>query len=152
VSAKLPVSILAVIHTPDLQVLLLERASHHGFWQSVTGSREGTEELVETAVREIAEETGLAVEPGLLNDWHLSNRFEIYAEWRYRYGPGVTHNTEHVFSLCLPACTAVSLSTDEHRDSRWLPWRDAAAACFSWTNRDAILMLPAAQAGFASDT
>jgi hypothetical protein len=31
-----------------------------------------------------------------------TNRYEIFAEWRFRYAPGVTHNTEHVFSLCLP--------------------------------------------------
>lgn len=149
-NAKVPVSVLVVIHTPDLQVLLLERAARRGLWQSVTGSREGDEQLVETAVREVAEETGLIVATDQLSDWHLSNRFEIFAEWRYRYATGVTHNTEHVFGLCLPDRAAVTLSADEHCDSRWLPWRDAAAACFSWTNRDAILMLPATQTGFGS--
>jgi len=38
---KKPVSVLVLIHTPDLGVLLLERAAHPGFWQSVTGSQEG---------------------------------------------------------------------------------------------------------------
>ena len=37
---KTPVSALVVIHTPDLQVLLLERADRKNFWQSVTGSIE----------------------------------------------------------------------------------------------------------------
>ncbi len=138
---KRPVSVLVVVHTPALDVLLLERASHPGFWQSVTGSQEGDESLVETAVRELAEETGILATPGELVDWHLSNIFEIFAEWRHRYGEGVTHNTEHVFSLCVPPACAVRIAPEEHLASRWLPWREAAAACFSWTNRDAILML-----------
>jgi len=138
---KQPVSVLVVIHTPARDILLLERAAHPGYWQSVTGSREGDASLIATAVRELAEETGIVCGPQDLRDWHLSNRFEIFAEWRDRYPAGVTHNTEHVFSLCVPAGTAVVPAPNEHRAVRWLPWRAAAAACFSWTNRDAILML-----------
>lgn len=138
---KRPVSVLVVIHDPARHVLLLERAAHPGYWQSVTGSQEGNETLAATALREVAEETGIVVAAEQLCDWHLANRFEIFAEWRDRYPAGVTHNTEHVFSLCVPASTPVATAPGEHRAFRWLPWRAAAAACFSWTNRDAILML-----------
>ncbi len=138
---KRPVSVLAVVHDPDRNVLLLERAAHPGYWQSVTGSQEADESLRATAVREVAEETGLDVAPEALRDWRLTNRFEIFAQWRERYPAGVTHNTEHVFSLCVPAGTAVRIRPAEHRAWRWLPWHAAAAACFSWSNRDAILML-----------
>lgn len=138
---KRPVSVLVVIHDPALNVLLLERAAHPGYWQSVTGSQEAAESLHETAAREVAEETGIACSADLLQDWRVSNRFEIFAEWRDRYPAGVTHNTEHVFSLCVPAGTSVTPAPGEHRARRWLPWREAAAACFSWTNRDAILIL-----------
>lgn len=141
-SYKKPVSVLVVIHTPALDVLLLERALHPGFWQSVTGSQEDDEPLLETARREVREETGIEAKTGEFVDWQLANRFEIFAEWRDRYAPGVTHNTEHVFSLCLPEPRAVHVAADEHLAYRWLPWRDAATACFSWTNRDAILELP----------
>jgi dATP pyrophosphohydrolase len=141
-SYKQPVSVLVVIHTPDRQVLLLERAKHPGYWQSVTGSREGNEDLREVAVREVAEETGIHAPGQEFLDWKLSNRFEIFAEWRHRYGPGVTHNTEHVFSLCVPEPIPVTVAPSEHLGYRWLPWTEAAMACFSWTNRDAILMLP----------
>jgi dATP pyrophosphohydrolase len=140
---KKPVSVLVVIHDPGLNVLLLERARFPGYWQSVTGSQEGEESLLATAVREVAEETGITCGGSDLVDWHLSNRFEIFAQWRDRYPPGVTHNVEHVFSLCVPGGTAVTPAPDEHSAYRWLPWRDAAAACFSWTNRDAILLLAA---------
>ena len=140
-SCKQPVSVLVVIYTPQLEVLLLERADHPGFWQSVTGSREGAEALHETARREVLEETGIAFEAARLVDWRLSNRYEIFPEWRHRYAPGVTENVEHVFSLCLPDAVPVTTAPSEHTASRWLPWRQAAAACFSWSNRDAILML-----------
>ena len=52
---KQPVSVLVVIYTPALDVLLLERSAHPGFWQSVTGSREGEEGLADTARREVTE-------------------------------------------------------------------------------------------------
>ena len=54
---KLPVSVLVVVHTPDLQVLLLERADRPGFWQSLTGSQHAGETLQQTAVRELREES-----------------------------------------------------------------------------------------------
>lgn len=138
---KRPVSVLVVIHDPALNVLLLERAAHPGYWQSVTGSQEDGEDLHTTALRELAEETGIACSIDDLRDWRLTNRFEIFAEWRDRYPEGVTHNVEHVFSLCVPLGTTATPAPGEHRAARWLPWREAAAACFSWTNRDAILML-----------
>jgi dATP pyrophosphohydrolase len=139
---KQPVSVLVVIHTPNLDVLLLERAAHPDYWQSVTGSREGDEPLVATAQREVAEETGICVPVADFRDWSLTNTYEIFAEWRHRYAPGVTSNVEHVFSLCLPEPIAVTTSPDEHRSWQWLPCQEAAARCFSWSNRDAILMLP----------
>jgi dATP pyrophosphohydrolase len=141
VSFKAPVSVLVVIHTLGLDVLLLQRAAHPGFWQSVTGSLEAGETSMQAAVREVAEETGIACTEGELVDWRLSNRFEIFPQWRARYADGVTHNIEHVFSLCVPPTQPIILAPDEHLGWHWLPWRDAAAACFSWTNRDAILML-----------
>ena len=138
---KRSVSALVVVYTTDLQVLLLERAGHAGYWQSVTGSQEDGETPIETARRELAEETGIVVPPESLRDWRIVNDFEILAEWRSRYAPGVTRNSEHVFSLELRRPRPVRLAPREHRDFLWLPWREAAEKCFSWSNRDAILML-----------
>jgi len=142
---KLPWSVLVVIHTPALEVLLIERADAPGFWQSVTGSRDHPDEAFEaTAVREVAEETGLdARAPGhVLSDWGLENVYEIYLQWRHRYAPGVTHNTEHLFGLCVPAPRPVRLSPREHRDQCWLPWQQAMERCFSPSNAEAIGWLP----------
>jgi len=139
---KKPISVLVLIHTREREVLLLERAAHPGYWQSVTGSQEDGEDLAQTAQREVAEETGIVCSTEDLLEWRLSNRFEIFQEWRYRYAPGVTHNTEHVYSLCVPSACPVVLAPDEHLAWRWLPWKQAAKQVFSWTNRDAILILP----------
>ena len=139
---KIPVSVLVVIHTPDLQVLLLERADAPGLWQSVTGSQDAGETLRETAIREVREETGLDAEQYTLGDWDLENRFEIFQRWRHRYAPGVTHNTEHVFGLTLPQPMDVRLAAREHLAYAWLPWQQAADKCFSWSNAQAIRMLP----------
>ena len=139
---KIPVSVLVVIHTPELQVLLLERADRPGFWQSVTGSQDAGETLLETARREVFEETGLDAGCYGLADWRRQNEYEIYRRWRSRYAPGVTHNTEHVFSLQLPQALPVTLAAKEHLQYVWLPWRDAADKVFSWSNADAIRELP----------
>ena len=141
-SHKIPVSVLVVVHTAELEVLLLERATRAGFWQSVTGSLDWPQEPLEAAAaREVLEETGLAAADGRLDRWNVVNTFEIYAHWRHRFAPGVTHNTEHVFGLALPRLLPVTLARDEHVAFAWLPWQEAAQKCFSWSNRDAIRML-----------
>jgi dihydroneopterin triphosphate diphosphatase len=145
---KIPQSVLVVIHTAELDVLLIERADRPGFWQSVTGSKDAAHEPAHTtAVREVLEETGITVgspEVPLANlrDWHLSNVYEIYPQWRHRYAPGVTHNTEQVFGLRVPRDVPVRLSPREHLQHAWLPWREAADRCFSASNAEAILHLP----------
>ena len=140
---KVPVSVLVLVHTPTLEVLLLERADHPGYWQSVTGSQHAGETLVQTAERELKEETGLDAREYGLADWRKQNLFEIYPHWRYRYAPGITHNTEHVFALQVPAPLDVALAPREHVAYAWLPWREAADKAFSWTNVEAINELPA---------
>ena len=139
---KIPVSTLVVIHTAALQVLLLERADHPGFWQSVTGSQDEGESLRETAIREVREETGLEAGRYELTDWNLQNVYEIYPVWRHRYAPGITHNTEHVFGLRVPGAVPVQVAPREHLAFAWMPWQEAAEKVFSWSNRKAILMLP----------
>jgi dATP pyrophosphohydrolase len=140
---KIPISTLVLVHTPDLRVLLLERADYPGYWQSVTGSQEAGESLLQTATRELAEETGIdAAAYGGVVDWRISNQYEIFSRWRHRYPPGTTHNTEHVFSLQVAEPIEVRLAPKEHLAHVWLPWAEAAPKCFSWSNRQAISELP----------
>lgn len=164
---KIPESVLVVIHTAELEVLLIERADKPGYWQSVTGSKDAPDEaLIETARREVQEETGIEISepphlsmhspavreegdaldwrvpPQHLRDWQLSNIYEIYPVWRHRYAPGITHNTEHVFGLLVPRGIPVTLAPREHTRYVWLPYRAAADKCFSPSNAEAILQLP----------
>ena len=145
---KIPESVLVVIYTSALDVLLIERADQPGFWQSVTGSKDAVDEpLAETAVREVGEETGIAIGSAAvplanLRDWRLSNVYDIYPVWQHRYAPGVTRNTEHVFGLQVPRDVAITLAPREHLQHAWLPWREAADRCFSPSNAEAILQLP----------
>jgi dATP pyrophosphohydrolase len=144
---KIPVSVLVVIHSAAGEVLLIERADRAGFWQSVTGSLDAMDEdPASAAAREVLEETGIEVgsadvSASALVNWQLSNVYEIYPHWRHRYGPGVTHNTEHVFGLCVPREVPVRLAPREHTAWAWLPWREAAQRCFSPSNAAAIHQL-----------
>ena len=140
--AKIPVSVLVVVHTAKLDVLLLERRVRAGYWQSVTGSLDARDEPLESAAaREVREETGIDARSGVLARWNAANTFEIYAQWRHRFAPGTLYNVEHVFGLRLASRVPVTLAPDEHVAYVWLPWRAAAARCFSWSNRDAIVLL-----------
>jgi dihydroneopterin triphosphate diphosphatase len=142
-SFKIPESVLVVIYTPDLEVLLIERADNPDFWQSVTGSKDNVhEDLRLTAQREVFEETGISARTDQFINWSVANVYEIYPAWRSRYAPGVTRNTEHVFSLCVPRQTVITLSPREHTAYQWLPYLAAADRCFSPSNAEAILMLP----------
>ena len=141
-SHKLPISVLVLVHTVQREVLLLERALRPGYWQSVTGSLDTMDEPLErAAAREVREETGIDAAGGRLERWNVVYTFEIYKQWRHRFAPGVIHNVENVFALELPSPAPVTLAQEEHTHFAWLPWREAAAKCFSWSNRDAILML-----------
>jgi len=138
---KTPVSALVLIHTKDLQVLIMERADKTGYWQSVTGSLEQGETPIQAAIREVQEETGLDATQYDLQDWQASNIYEIYPHWRHRYAPDVTHNTEHLFGLELPSPLSIKLAPDEHLRYEWVDWREAAKRVFSWTNVDALSKL-----------
>ena len=151
-SFKIPLSVLVVIHTPALDVLLIRRADGAPlggeYWQSVTGSKDTLDEpWVQTAQREVFEETGIDCTPCAqsacqLVDWHLENIYGIYPQWLHRYAPGVVHNSEHLFGLQLEQVCPVRLNPREHTAYQWLPYRQAADACFSPSNAEAILMLP----------
>jgi dATP pyrophosphohydrolase len=145
---KIPESVLVVIYSSEMEVLLIERADKQGFWQSVTGSKDAIDEpLIETAIREVQEETGIQIGSERvplenLHNWQLSNVYEIYPVWRHRYAPGITHNTEHVFGLLIPRDHPITLAAREHVQYQWLPWKTAAEQCFSPSNAEAILQLP----------
>jgi dATP pyrophosphohydrolase len=142
---KIPISVLVVIYKSNGEVLLIERADRVNFWQSVTGSIDFLDEdLSVAAAREVLEETGIdaqALPAGSLQDMQHQIEYEIYSQWRQRYAPGVTRNTEHWFSLLVPNDVAVRLAPREHVAYHWLPHAEAANKCFSPSNGEAILKL-----------
>jgi dATP pyrophosphohydrolase len=147
---KIPQSVLVVIYTTAMDVLLIRRADagDTDFWQSVTGSKDFEDEpFVQTAAREVLEETGIDCGPASplasnLQDWCLENVYTIYPRWLHRYAPGVTHNTERVFGLQLAGRMPVTLSPREHTDHVWLPYLQAAERCYSPSNAEAVLHVP----------
>jgi len=139
---KQPVSVLVIIYTPQLEVLIIERADIKDAWQSVTGSVEAGESLRETAIREVMEETGIDASIHALQDWEITNTWDIYEVFRHRYAPGVTENIEHVFGLLLPEKCEPRLSAREHVAYLWRQYDVAAEQVFSPSNADALRDLP----------
>lgn len=138
---KRPFSVLVVIRArTDGRTLLIERADVPGFWQSVTGSCETGESLRQTALREVAEETGIQVDPDSpdLRPIGLVNVFAIYPMFRHRYPPGTTHNTETCFLLDVPDALPPRLAASEHRAWAWCTIPEATKRVQSWSNRAAL--------------
>ncbi len=136
---KIPRSVLVIAFTPARKVLLIERADFAGFWQSVTGSQEDGEAWVDTAKRELMEETGFdAALYGGVIDLHYRNVYSIYPRWRHRYPPDVTHNEERCFAICLPTAITPRLAPREHVAFEWMGLDAAARKATSWSNVAAL--------------
>ena len=142
---KIPISVLVVIYRSNGEILLIERADKTNFWQSVTGSLDSpNEDLALAAAREVLEETGIdivSLPANSLRNMQHQIEYEIYPQWRHRYGPGVTKNIEHWFSLEVPNTVSITLAPREHVAYQWLPYLQAAEKCFSPSNGEAILKL-----------
>ena len=116
---KRPESVLVVVYTGTGKVLLLRRADHPEFWQSITGSMEWDDATpVATAVRELREETGIQVTAPQLRDWHIQQRYVLFPQWRHKYAPEISENTgwsARRSSSTLPVPVYTTTSTDSGR-------------------------------------
>ncbi|MGQ8820560.1 dihydroneopterin triphosphate diphosphatase [Bibersteinia trehalosi] len=136
---KNPHSVLVVIYAKNSgRVLMLQRQDDPDFWQSVTGSIEERELPYQTAIREVAEETGIDIIAQNLSlyDCKQSVEFEIFPQFRYKYAPEITHNTEHWFLLGLPNEIEPQLS--EHLAYQWLSVEAAIVLTKSPNNAQAM--------------
>lgn len=127
-----------VVHTAT-EVLLIKRADHACFWQSVTGSLEWGEVAYAAALRELAEETGIHSDG--LRQTGISRSYEILSQWRKRYPPNTQRNREHLFFCHVEQKPDIILDLDEHTEFVWLEFEQAEAKVFSWSNRLAISSL-----------
>lgn len=127
-----------VLYDQHHRILVLQREDDPQFWQSVTGTVEAGETPIQTAFREVREETGYQPEAGLgeLKDCHRTNQFTIRPRWQHRYPPGVTTNTEYVFAAQVNS--RISPTLTEHLAYEWLAKPDALARLWSPSNRDAV--------------
>lgn len=136
---KRPESVLVMIYDQQDRVLVLQRKDDPDFWQSVTGTIELEELPVETALREVQEETGIDIAGSGydLVDTRVVNQFEIRPQWRHKYPPGDFTNTEYVFSVCVDS--GVSIELTEHLTHSWLAPDKAAQKVWSDSNKQAII-------------
>lgn len=136
---KKPESVLVVIYCQTtLRCLMMQRKDDPNFWQSVTGSLENNELPIETAIREVFEETGIDIvgnNLSLVDAKHVVE-FEIFPQFRHRYAPQVKINKEHWFYL--PLTTEVKPMLSEHLAYQWMSIQDAANLTLSPNNREAI--------------
>lgn len=136
---KRPESVLVVLYNEHHQILVMQRKDDAEFWQSVTGTIEENELPVQTAYREVMEETGIVLSPetdGITDCQHI-NTFEIRPQWQYRYPPGVTTNKEFVFTAQISADADIVLT--EHTAYEWVDIDTAVNKVWSPSNKEAIL-------------
>ncbi len=127
-----------MLYSTDSHVLLLQRDDDADFWQSVTGTIESGESPIETAYREVQEETGLILNPkdnAILDCRHI-NQYKIREQWLYRYPKGTIYNNEHVFCACIDKTHRITLT--EHLSYQWTNKRSAINKAWSESNRIAI--------------
>ncbi|MFW8589249.1 dihydroneopterin triphosphate diphosphatase [Glaciecola sp. 2405UD65-10] len=134
---KRPESVLVVVYNEHHQVLVLQRIDDPSFWQSVTGSMEHDETPIQTALRELKEETGIDLHgTQALQDCRRVNQYTIREDWRHRYAPGITRNFEYVF--CAQVSSHLKVSLTEHLDYVWLTKQAAIQKVWSKSNKEAI--------------
>ena len=118
------------------EVLMMLRVPEHGlWWQSVTGMMEPGETPEQTAHRELAEETGLE---GRLENLDLSHTFWMDPTILGLPEDLLRFNTEHCFSVEVPADAKVRLAPEEHSAFQWTSL-DEAEALMRWEGSKAAL-------------
>lgn len=135
---KKPESVLIVIYDEKGQVLVMQRKDDPSFWQSVTGSLEQNETPMQTAVRELHEETGINIDKYgySIEDCHTTNQYPIRPDWQYRYAPDVSSNLEYVFKVQISQSTPIVLT--EHLAYQWMDKNLAVEKVWSESNKTAI--------------
>ena len=124
-----------LVHDGD-RVLLLHRKPERGnFWQPITGSIEAGEQPIDTARREMVEETGHRADPlhlGLVQSFMIES---AYLESRYA-SPVIA--SEVGFTAALDSRLPIRIDPQEHDDWGWFTFSEAYER-IRWTDdREAL--------------
>jgi lipoyl(octanoyl) transferase len=135
------IRLVKVMIHDDHRVLLLHRKPERGnFWQPVTGSIEEGETPIETARREIAEETGHRGEPDPLE---LEQSFMIESQYLAARHPAPIIASEIGFVAQLPSDAPIRIDADEHDDFGWFTFGEAYERIRWSDDREALERLEA---------
>jgi lipoyl(octanoyl) transferase len=124
-----------IVHDGERVLLLHRRPERGGFWQPVSGTIEEGESALDTARRELVEETGHAGQPAPLD---LTQSFLIESQYLAARYPSPIIASEAVFHAPLDAHLPVRIDTREHDDWGWFTLAEAMEK-IRWTDdREAL--------------
>jgi lipoyl(octanoyl) transferase len=124
-----------IVHDSERVLLLHRRPERGGFWQPVSGTIEEGESALDTALRELVEETGHAGQPAPLD---LTQSFLIESQYLAARYPSPIIASEAVFHAPLDAHLPVRIDTREHDDWGWFTLAEAMEK-IRWTDdREAL--------------
>jgi len=130
-----------LVHDRDRILLLHRRPERGNFWQPITGTIDEGEAPIETARRELVEETGHATEPASLD---LAQSFMIesqYLESKGYVSPIIA--SEIGFRATLDSALPIRIDPAEHDDWGWFTFAEAYER-IRWTDdREALTRLAA---------
>ncbi len=133
------VKILA--HDRDRVLLLHRRRERGNYWQPITGSIEKGETPIETARRELTEETGQTAEPRALD---LVQSFMIESHVLEERHPVPVIASEIAYAATLDSSIPIRLDTVEHDACGWFTFPEAYEK-IRWTDdREALERLESA--------
>jgi lipoyl(octanoyl) transferase len=132
--------IKVVVHDGDRVLLLHRRRERGDFWQPVSGTMDDGESPIETASREVIEETGHAAQPLSLD---LTQSFLIESQFLASRYPAPIIASEVVFHAQLDSSLPIRIDPLEHDDWGWFSLAEAFEK-IRWTDdRDALEKLAA---------
>jgi lipoyl(octanoyl) transferase len=125
------------------RVLLLHRRPERGdFWQPITGSMEDGETPIETARREIVEETGHRTEPAEIG---LTQSFMIESQFLSSKYPGPIIASEIGYRATIDSALPIRVDPEEHDQYGWFTFAEAYEK-IRWTDdREALELLESIQ-------
>ena len=111
-----------MVHDGDRILLLHRRPERGNFWQPITGSIEPGEAPLETARREVLEETGHRAEP---DDLALTQSFMIESAYLASRYPAPIIASEVCFIARIDSRLPIRMDAEEHDQYGWFTFADA---------------------------